>query len=96
MEVREKSGIFFVLFVCFSGMHKIESSGQNFSGECFAYLLNLLSTLLRSSHGKVREKSGNFVLNFLWQHCCNFNTIHKYEHKHLNEGNIKTSALFGW
>ena len=52
MEVREKSGNIFVLFVCFSGMHKIASSGQNFRGECFAYLLNLLSTLL--------GRSGNF------------------------------------
>ena len=46
---REKSGNVFVLFVCFSGMHKIASSGQNFRGHCFAYLLNLLSTLLRRS-----------------------------------------------
>ena len=36
------------------GMHKITSSGQNFKGHRFAYLLNLLSTLLR--------RSGNFLL----------------------------------
>ena len=37
----------FVLFVCFSGMHKIAIFDQNFRGHCFAYLLN--STLLRRS-----------------------------------------------
>ena len=26
----------FVLFVCFSGMHKFASSDQNFRGQCFA------------------------------------------------------------
>ena len=49
-------------------MHKIASSDQNFRGHCFAYLLNLLSTLLRRS-GNFHEKSENFVLNFLWQPC---------------------------
>ena len=34
IEVREKSGNIFVLFVCFSGMHKIGSSGQISRGYC--------------------------------------------------------------
>ena len=67
-KVREKSGNVFVSYVCFSGMHKIASSDQNFRGHCFAYLLDLLSTLLRREFSWiVREMSGNFVLDFLWQ-----------------------------
>ena len=43
----------YLYYLCVvSGMHKIASSGQNFKGHCLAYLLNLLSTLLR--------RSGNF------------------------------------
>ena len=46
-------------------MHKIASSGENFRGHCFAYLLNLLSTLLSQGifmniQGKVRK----FCLKF--------------------------------
>ena len=50
----------FCIICVFQWMHKIASSGQNFRGQCFAYLLNLLSTLLiksGNSQGIVREKS---------------------------------------
>ena len=66
IELREKSGNVFVLFLCFSGMHKIASSGQDFRYLTLSInMCNRNYTLRRS--GNFHEKSGNFVLNFLWQ-----------------------------
>ena len=46
---KHRSQRMFLYYLCFSGMHKIVSSGQNFRGHCFTYLLNLLSTLLKGN-----------------------------------------------
>ena len=71
-KVRENSGNVFVLFVCFSGMHKIASSGQNFRYLTLSINMCNRNYALRRSgnfNEQLGKSQGNFFLDFLWQPC---------------------------